>query len=61
MSRPIIGSKYTGPAWDRPALRQMPPDWKLDEPKDESVLLPIVGCALGVLFAALVVAQVVIR
>lgn len=28
-----IGSKYTGPCWDRPALRQMPRHWVLEETK----------------------------
>jgi len=30
---PIIGSKYTGPCFDRPALRQMLRHWVLEESK----------------------------
>jgi hypothetical protein len=26
-----IGSKYEGPSWDRPCLRQMPREWTLEE------------------------------
>lgn len=58
MRRPVIGSHYTGPDLSRPCLRQMPTGWYLEpEPKRESVLLPIVGIVVGVLFAALVVRQ----
>lgn len=28
-----IGSKYEGPSWDRPCLRQMPREWQLEETK----------------------------
>ena len=28
--RPIIGSRYHGPAMDRPALRRMPSHWRLE-------------------------------
>lgn len=28
-----IGSKYEGPCWDRPALRQLPRHWVLEETK----------------------------
>ena len=35
---PIIGSKYTGPSFDRPALRQMPRHWTLEETRTQSKL-----------------------
>lgn len=38
MSKIQIGSKYEGPAFDRPALRQLPPGWVLDEPKRQPKL-----------------------
>ena len=28
-----IGCKYQGPSWDRPALRQLPRHWVLEENK----------------------------
>ena len=28
-----IGSKYEGPCWDKPALRAMPREWRLEEQK----------------------------
>lgn len=31
MSRPIIGSRYTGPSFDRPALRRLPTGTVLEE------------------------------
>lgn len=37
MSRVEIGSKYEGPAWDRPCLRQMPRQWMLEETRPEPV------------------------
>ena len=33
----IIGSKYEGPSWDRPALRQLPRYWVLEETRDRFV------------------------
>ena len=33
MSKVEIGSKYNGPAWDRPCLRQLPRHWQLEEAK----------------------------
>lgn len=30
VGRPIVGSRYYGPAMDRPALRRMPAHWQLD-------------------------------
>jgi hypothetical protein len=43
--KPIIGSKYTGPAFDRPALRQMPRDWKLEVETEWSALRVIASVA----------------
>ena len=43
--KPIIGSKYTGPAFDRPALRQMPRDWKLEVETEWSALGVIASVA----------------
>jgi hypothetical protein len=60
-----IGSRYEGPAFDRPALRQMPRHWVLEEskPRPRFVMTPdrwvAVAVALGWLFAiAQTVAQV---
>ena len=54
MSYPEIGSKYTGPALDRPTLRQMPRHWQLEVRErtagDTAVLI---ACALAALFAVL--------
>lgn len=33
MTYPVIGSKYIGPAFDRPSLRRLPPGWYLEESK----------------------------
>lgn len=57
MSYPEIGSRYTGPALDRPCLRQLPREWHLEPvlehtPGDTAVLL---ACAFATLFVAFVV------
>lgn len=31
--RPLIGSEYDGPSFDRPCLRRLPPHWELDLPQ----------------------------
>lgn len=59
---PVIGSNYSGPAMDRPCLRQMPREWVLDTgPKPESVVLPVLGIIAAVLFACVVIAQIMGR
>lgn len=50
---PIIGEKYFGPCFDRPALRRMPHGWSLsdsiEEPRDEERILVLLAgvCALA--------------
>lgn len=62
MNKVIIGSKYEGPSWDRPCLRQLPPGWTLDTgPAPERVWPTAVGMVIAVLFAAVVIAQIVTR
>ena len=34
MTKVDIGSKYQGPDWDRPALRQLPREWVLEEVRE---------------------------
>lgn len=55
---PVIGSQYVGIPWDRPCLRKMPAGWYLHEPKRESVAMPLLGIAIGILFALLVIRQI---
>jgi len=43
-----IGSKYTGPSLDRPALRYMPRDWKLDTNDKPRQWLPDPGTCVAV-------------
>ena len=31
VEQPVIGSKYDGPALDRPSIRQLPREWTLEE------------------------------
>lgn len=40
MTYPVIGSRYSGPDFDRPCLRQMPREWvlEIDRPKQEPAL-----------------------
>lgn len=59
MTCPVIGSKYDGPPLDRPCLRAMPKGWVLHVEREPSVLWPIVGIVVAILFAALIVAQLV--
>lgn len=54
--KPVIGSKYFGPPLDRPCIRSWP-GLVLHEEKSPSVLWPIVGIVVGILFAAMVVRQ----
>ncbi len=35
MSFPQIGSRYSGPSFDRPSLRQLPPGWELEETRQD--------------------------
>lgn len=35
MSKIEIGSKYDGPCFDKPCLRQMPREWILEESRQE--------------------------
>lgn len=37
MSDVEIGSKYEGPCWDKPCLRQLPRYWQLEETRPERV------------------------
>jgi hypothetical protein len=44
-----IGARYTGPALDRPALRQMPREWRLStEPSLQEKFVGVVRRVLGV-------------
>ena len=65
-----IGSKYTGPSFDRPALRKRPDGWYLYQPEDQKRPHVIqrmfefgacLGCALIAVSVATMIAYWIIR
>ena len=58
MTYPIIGSKYTGPALDRPALRRLPAGWELEQEREMGGLEVCLIAGIALLFFWLLVVLV---
>ena len=51
-----IGAKYAGPAFDRPALRQMPRDWQLSEPRVNWPAIRVIGWTAALILVGVMLA-----
>jgi hypothetical protein len=56
---PQIGSKYNGPPLDRPALRQLPHGWIVEDPDPDQTTFGGLGVWLVMLIIAIVIADIV--